>query len=106
MHGYLTRPLANNLRLLSIHDILPNVFSRRLFTKLFFLGVICSLALSAKAQEFAEIPTPKDFFGFPMGADRQLAHWDEMLTQNSRIARPRQRYTGPGDRDVPAVDER
>ena len=35
-----------------------------------------------------------------------LAHWDEMLTQNSRIARPRQRYTGPADRDVPAVDER
>ncbi|GIT00601.1 MAG: hypothetical protein CM1200mP26_23130 [Acidimicrobiales bacterium] len=26
--------------------------------------------------------------------------------QNSRIARPRQRYTGPGDRAVPAVDER
>ena len=35
-----------------------------------------------------------------------LAHWDEMLTQNSRIARPRQRYTGPADRAVPAVDER
>ena len=35
-----------------------------------------------------------------------LAHWDEMLSQNSRIARPRQRYTGPADRDVPAIDER
>ena len=35
-----------------------------------------------------------------------LAHWDEMLTQNSRIARPRQRYTGPADRDVPTIDER
>jgi citrate synthase len=29
-----------------------------------------------------------------------------MLTQNSRIARPRQRYTGPADRDVPTIDER
>ncbi len=30
-----------------------------------------------------------------------LAHWDEMLTQNSRIARPRQIYTGPAERPVP-----
>jgi citrate synthase len=29
-----------------------------------------------------------------------------MLSLNSRIARPRQRYTGPADRDVPAIDER
>jgi len=35
-----------------------------------------------------------------------LAHWDEMLLQNSRIARPRQRYTGPADRDVPDIDVR
>tara|TARA_Y100000590_G_scaffold383197_1_gene453666 strand:- start:291 stop:1559 length:1269 start_codon:yes stop_codon:yes gene_type:complete len=35
-----------------------------------------------------------------------LAHWDEMLSQNSRIARPRQRYTGPADRDVPSIDVR
>ena len=35
-----------------------------------------------------------------------LAHWDEMLSQDSRIARPRQRYTGPADRDVPSIDVR
>ena len=35
-----------------------------------------------------------------------LAHWDEMLVQESRIARPRQRYTGPADRDVPSIDVR
>jgi citrate synthase len=34
------------------------------------------------------------------------AHWDEMLSQDSRIARPRQRYTGPADRDVPSIDVR
>ncbi|MEM7142843.1 MAG: citrate/2-methylcitrate synthase, partial [Actinomycetota bacterium] len=28
-----------------------------------------------------------------------LAHWNEMLDQNSRIARPRQLYTGPEVRD-------
>jgi citrate synthase len=35
-----------------------------------------------------------------------LAHWDEMLTQNSRIARPRQRYTGEATRDVVPIDQR
>ena len=35
-----------------------------------------------------------------------LAHWDEMLTQNSRIARPRQLYTGEATRDVVPIDER
>ena len=35
-----------------------------------------------------------------------LAHWDEMLSRNSRIARPRQRYIGPADRDVPDIDGR
>ena len=30
-----------------------------------------------------------------------LAHWDEMLQQDSRIARPRQIYTGPAERDLP-----
>lgn len=34
-----------------------------------------------------------------------LAHWNEMLEQNSRIARPRQLYTGPDVRDyVPVVN--
>lgn len=35
-----------------------------------------------------------------------LAHWDEMLANDSRIARPRQRYTGPTDRSVPSIDFR
>ena len=35
-----------------------------------------------------------------------LAHWNEMLEQNSRIARPRQRYTGADVRDYVAIDAR
>ena len=38
-----------------------------------------SLALPAAAQQAPAIPTPEEFFGFPMGADRQLAHWDDMV---------------------------
>jgi len=26
-----------------------------------------------------EIPSPEDFFGFQMGADRKLAHWDQLV---------------------------
>ena len=35
-----------------------------------------------------------------------LAHWNEMLEQNSRIARPRQRYIGADVRDYVAIDDR
>ena len=35
-----------------------------------------------------------------------LAHWNEMLEQNSRIARPRQLYTGSEVRDYTPIVER
>ena len=35
-----------------------------------------------------------------------LAHWSEMLDQNSRIARPRQLYTGSGVRDYVPIAQR
>jgi citrate synthase len=35
-----------------------------------------------------------------------LAHWDEMLDQDSRIARPRQLYTGEAERDYIAMSDR
>ena len=35
-----------------------------------------------------------------------LAHWNEMLEQGSRIARPRQAYTGEGERNYVPVGDR
>ncbi len=35
-----------------------------------------------------------------------LAHWQEMLEQNSRITRPRQLYVGPDERDYVAIGDR
>jgi len=35
-----------------------------------------------------------------------LSHWDEMLEQNSRIARPRQLYIGEGERTYVPMSER
>ena len=43
------------------------------------LLLAAALVLPASAQQPPAIPTPEEFFGFPMGADRQLAHWDEMV---------------------------
>ena len=35
-----------------------------------------------------------------------VAHWNEMIADNSRIGRPRQLYTGPAKRDLKPIDER
>ena len=35
-----------------------------------------------------------------------LAHWKELLEQDQKIARPRQLYTGPGERDYVDIDNR
>ena len=43
------------------------------------LGLLLAIALPVQAQPPTDIPTPEAFFGFPMGADRQLAHWDQMV---------------------------
>jgi hypothetical protein len=41
-----------------------------------FLAVTLLLPAAGIAQE---IPSPEEFFGFQMGADRKLAHWDQLL---------------------------
>jgi hypothetical protein len=37
-----------------------------------------SVAQSSPAQT-ADVPSPEEFFGFQMGADRQLARWDQLV---------------------------
>ena len=44
------------------------------------------LALPIAAEEPQSLPSPEDFFGFPMGADRQLAHWDSMVEYYELLA--------------------
>ena len=39
----------------------------------------CSLALGPTGTRAQEIPSPEEFFGFRMGADRQLARWDKLV---------------------------
>ena len=38
-----------------------------------------ALALAAPAPATSQIPSPETFFGHQMGADRKLAHWDQLV---------------------------
>ena len=35
--------------------------------------------IAARGAAAQTIPTPEQFFGFQMGADRKLAHWDDLV---------------------------
>jgi hypothetical protein len=55
----------------------PSSFSSRLFpAHLLFLGLILALPAWTQAQG---IPSPEEFFGFQIGADRKLARWDKLV---------------------------
>jgi hypothetical protein len=55
----------------------PSSFSLRLFpAHLLFLGLILALPGWTRAQG---IPSPEEFFGFQIGADRKLARWDKLV---------------------------
>ena len=73
--------------------------SRRLYPNVdFYSGLI-----------YESMGFPRDMFTVLFAIGRTpgwLAHWDEMLSQNSRIARPRQLYTGSGERDYVAIADR
>ena len=49
-------------------------------------AVAAGLVLPTAAQPPRTAPSPEDFFGFPMGADRQLAHWDDMVRYYELLA--------------------
>ena len=42
---------------------------------------------TAAAQGRAALPTPEQFFGFRMGADRKLANWDRLLEYYRTLAK-------------------
>ena len=41
--------------------------------------VVLAFASAVPRASAQEIPTPEEHFGFPMGADKELARWDEIL---------------------------
>ncbi len=63
-----------SLRLTARSALLVPALSRALLA-----GFFLALPARTLAQETAEIPSPEAFFGHPMGADRELAPWDELV---------------------------
>ena len=63
----------------------PIAFPRRV---LLTVAVVLLLGrLPALAQELPTIPSPEQFFGFPMGAERQLAGWNGIVEYFQLIGR-------------------
>ena len=53
-----------------------------------FAPVLVGLLLTASgAHAQATLPTPEQFFGFQMGADRKLANWDKLLEYYQLLAK-------------------
>jgi hypothetical protein len=50
-----------------------------------------TLVASLDAQESQEAPSPEEFFGFPMGAERQLAGWDRIVRYFHEVDRRSER---------------
>ncbi|MFC1530027.1 M14 family zinc carboxypeptidase, partial [Gemmatimonadota bacterium] len=54
--------------------------ARRLIRSILLLIILLTSMLGTPTWTAAQqIPSPEEFFGFQMGADRKLAHWDDLL---------------------------
>lgn len=55
--------------------------TKKSFIGLFFLlGTLCPILIKAQ-----DLPSPEQFFGFQMGADRQLAHWNDLVKYYNKL---------------------
>jgi citrate synthase len=73
--------------------------SRKLYPNVDFYSGLIYQAMGFPLEMFPVL------FAIPRTAG-WLAHWQEMLDQDSKIARPRQLYIGPEPRDYVAIDNR
>jgi citrate synthase len=73
--------------------------SRRLYPNVDFYSGLIYQAMGFPLEMFPVL------FAIPRTVG-WLAHWQELLDQDSKIARPRQLYTGPESRDYVAMDGR
>jgi len=70
-------------------------------------GVILSVTLAVPGGLSGQVPTPADHFGFDMGAERQLANWDDLTSYYEALAHTSDRVAvdtlGPTTRGRPFV---
>ena len=89
--------IAKNLEQAALKD--DYFVSRRLYPNVDFYSGLIYQAMGFPIEMYTVL------FAIPRMAG-WLAHWSEMLDQNSRIARPRQLYTGSGVRDYVPIAQR
>ncbi|MFT7475540.1 MAG: citrate synthase [Verrucomicrobiales bacterium] len=77
----------------------PYFIDRKLYPNVDFYSGLIYQSMSFPTEMFTVL------FAIPRTVG-WLAHWQEMLEQDSRIARPRQVYTGPGTREYTAISTR
>jgi len=57
------------------------------------LAALAAIALVAPALAAQAVPTPREHFGFDIGADRKLANWDQLTAYFERLAEASPRVT-------------
>lgn len=89
--------IAKRLEQIALED--PYFIERKLYPNVDFYSGIILRAIGIPLNMFTAI--------FALGRTvGWLAHWGEMIGQNSKIGRPRQRYTGYTERDLVDIDQR
>ena len=68
-----------------------------------FAPVLVGLLLTASgAHAQATLPSPEQFFGFQMGADRKLANWDKLHEYYQLLAKTLEQGAGSSSSARPA----
>jgi citrate synthase len=89
--------IAKRLEQIALED--EYFISKKLYPNVDFYSGIILKAMGIPTSMFTVI--------FALGrTPGWIAHWNEMIADNSRIGRPRQLYTGPTPRDFTKIEER
>ncbi|MEZ0155502.1 MAG: citrate synthase [Candidatus Reddybacter sp.] len=89
--------IAKRLEQIALED--DYFVSKKLYPNVDFYSGIIMKAIGIPTEMFTVIFATGRTVGW-------IAHWDEMISNSYKIGRPRQLYTGPGERAVTPLDQR
>jgi len=89
--------IAKRLEQIALED--EYFVSKKLYPNVDFYSGIIMKAIGIPTEMFTVIFATGRTVGW-------IAHWDEMISNSYKIGRPRQLYTGPGERAVTPLDKR
>jgi len=89
--------IAKRLEQIALED--DYFVSKKLYPNVDFYSGIIMKAIGIPTEMFTVIFATGRTVGW-------IAHWDEMISNPYKIGRPRQLYTGPSQRSIPAISDR